>query len=131
MRVYAADAPDPREVAEARHAVSAWLRKAGVGIVDASAILVVTSELVTNSIRHARSAFELSVELVDDAVRIEVFDRDTRIPVVQDADGSATGGRGMHIVATLAEQWGVQTEERNGIEGKSVWASMPLGRTDD
>ena len=67
----------------------------------------------------------MAVEATGDSVRIEVFDRDTRMPVLQGTDGGAIGGRGMHIVATVADEWGSSTETRDGIDGKVVWVVVP------
>lgn len=87
--------------------------------------MLVVSELVTNAVHHAQTAFSLDLSAADDRrVRIEVFDRDPRQPVVLGADDDATGGRGIRIVSTLAVLWGATIEERNGIPGKVVWAEV-------
>lgn len=126
MLVYEAESPDPSEVGRARRALREWLTSAGVRPDDTGDVMIVMSELVTNAVRHAGTAFELRCELEDHVVRIEVFDRDTRPPVLVGADAAATGGRGMVIIADLAEQWGVQTDEHDGVEGKVVWAEVRL-----
>jgi two-component sensor histidine kinase len=126
--VHQANEPEPSEVWRARHALARWLADQGIAAHSSQTAILVVSELVTNAVRHARTAFTVSAEIAGDCLRIEVFDRDTRPPVLQGPDGHATGGRGMQIIATIAEQWGVQTEERDGIPGKVVWAVAALDR---
>ena len=92
---------------------------------QADEVVVVVSELVTNAIRHARSAFVASIERAEDGgVRVEVFDLDSRQPTFMGADEDAVSGRGMQIVGALSSDWGSSTEERDGIHGKVVWAEL-------
>ncbi|WNM29689.1 hypothetical protein RKE30_04385 [Streptomyces sp. Li-HN-5-11] len=46
-----------------------------------------------------------------------------RLPVVRDAGCEEDGGRGLVLVAALAEEWG--TAPRAGAPGKTVWAVVP------
>jgi hypothetical protein len=61
-------------------------------------------------------------------LRLEVSDtRGERRPtVVPPADTDAESGRGLLIVTTLADEWGV-TDRRHG-PGKTVWASLKTAR---
>jgi anti-sigma regulatory factor (Ser/Thr protein kinase) len=122
--IYASEAPDQGDVRGARRALRAALSAAAVddGLLERG--LLVLSELVTNAVRHARSAFTVAVEADVTRVRIEVFDRDTRLPVAVAADDDAMGGRGLQIVGAYASEWGAGTEERDGIRGKVVWAEI-------
>ena len=86
----------------------------------ADSVLLVTSELVTNAITHARSRCELTVRLAPDVLRIEVFDDNDRIPSPLDVDGDAEHGRGLFLVAALARSWGIDPVEN----GKVVWAEL-------
>jgi two-component sensor histidine kinase len=92
---------------------------------------LIVSELATNSVRHARTFFEVTIEVVDGSIEIRVFDADTRMPFVIGTDEDATGGRGMQIVASTADGWGSHTEVRDGIPGKTVWARVAAARVDD
>jgi transcriptional regulator with XRE-family HTH domain/anti-sigma regulatory factor (Ser/Thr protein kinase) len=86
---------------------------------DAAALL--TSELVTNSVRHSRSDWvEVAIILTADVLRIEVSDQDrhTIRPRTPDFDG----GWGLTIVGELATRWGV---ERHSA-GKTVWIESDL-----
>lgn len=89
-------------------------------------VVAVTAELVGNSVRHAdplpggviRVAWRL---LRGDVVEVRVTDGGARsTPHIRHADLDAPDGRGLTIVAALADQWGV---ERDGL-GQSVWAQV-------
>jgi transcriptional regulator with XRE-family HTH domain/anti-sigma regulatory factor (Ser/Thr protein kinase) len=101
----------------------AALATTAIGIpVDAfDAAALVTSELVTNSVRHSRSDWvEVAIILTTDVLRIEVSDQDrhTIRPRTPDFDG----GWGLTIVGELATRWGV---ERHSA-GKMVWIECDL-----
>ncbi|GAA2477416.1 SpoIIE family protein phosphatase [Streptomyces gobitricini] len=97
------------------------------------AVLVV-GELVTNAVVHAGTTVELLFRLEDPAdgrpaaVVLEVSDhhptRTVRHEHVsqEDADGLDEYGRGLRLVAALAECWGITY--RPGL--KTVWARLPL-----
>ena len=89
----------------------------------ADAALVVT-ELATNAVLHAASAFSVSLLLSEDVIRISVEDG---VPVGH-PDGNrwlpATPGHGLGVVAAMAVRWGVETD----TVGKSIWAELPLPR---
>jgi anti-sigma regulatory factor (Ser/Thr protein kinase) len=94
--------------------------------------LLVAAELIANAIRHAQTEFTVTVRVRPGVVRLEVFDRDTRPPALLGLDSESTSGRGLHIVAGLASDWGWQTaEDDDGISGKRVWAELASGPTSD
>jgi|ERR1700678_2159551 anti-sigma regulatory factor (Ser/Thr protein kinase) len=77
--------------------------------------VLLTSELVTNALVHARDAttVTVTVTLTTALIRIDVHDDgQTGIPHWRDADSRAEDGRGFQIVNTLAQRWGF-TRERN------------------
>ena len=84
---------------------------------------LLSSELVTNAVVHARTSVELEAAYDDSSVlRIEVYDRspeDVDRSPRQPADG-AEGGRGLAIVARLACHWGVDPCS----PGKRVWFTL-------
>lgn len=84
------------------------------------AVLLV-SELATNAVSHAKSSFEVVVAVDDHRLRVEVCDADPGIPQVQWVPAGATSGRGILIVETLAESWGVSPQEGGG---KAVWFEL-------
>ncbi len=80
-----------------------------------------SSELVTNALRHGRGTIELRLTMFDAFVRIEVVDEGSdQAPAVRPEEPSEAGGWGLRIVDQLAVQWGV-------FEGTThVWADLPL-----
>ncbi|MEA2843202.1 MAG: hypothetical protein QOJ69_873 [Actinomycetota bacterium] len=110
--------PFPASVGTARRFVRDVLTTRMVGFVVVDTVELLTSEVVTNALVHARSAPELSVEVRQDAVRVEVGDRSTSEPVLQQPGPESASGRGMAIVEQLAAGWGV---EQVGGHGKRVW----------
>ena len=91
-------------------------RMVGLRVVDTVELL--TSEVVTNALVHARSAPDLLVFVRHDVVRVEVCDGSPDEPVLQQFDPESASGRGIAIVEQLASGWGV---ERMPDVGKRVW----------
>ncbi|MGC5010781.1 ATP-binding protein [Streptosporangium sp. DT93] len=85
--------------------------------------LLVISELVTNAVEHGGSACALRIRGGGDLVHGELFDPGEGTPRVCDRDMDATGGRGLQIVDSLADDWGV-THLPAG--GKIVWFVLSL-----
>jgi anti-sigma regulatory factor (Ser/Thr protein kinase) len=81
---------------------------------------IVASELATNAVRHARSPFLVTLTRTPAAVRIAVRDTSPERPVRVVRDDGEFGGRGVQLVAALANVWGVVDE----VDGKSVWAEV-------
>jgi anti-sigma regulatory factor (Ser/Thr protein kinase) len=91
-------------------------------------VTLLTSELVTNAIRHSRSgesggSVRLVVVAVTDGIRIEVTDSGSACgsPVVKD-DIYTCDGHGLFLVEAVADQWGYR---RCGA-GTTVWFSLGL-----
>lgn len=83
-------------------------------------VLLLTSEVVTNAILHARTPLRLTASVERGQVRVGVYDSLRLVPRVRAYRADAGTGRGMHLVAALADQWGV--EETSG--GKCVWFTV-------
>jgi anti-sigma regulatory factor (Ser/Thr protein kinase) len=94
-------------------------RRVGQDVVETVELL--TSEVVTNAIVHARAAPELVVRLSGARVRIEVHDASPAVPVRRLAGPYAASGRGIAIVDGLAGNWGVE----HVPDGKRVWFEVP------
>lgn len=96
-------------------------RAAGWGFVELEDLEVVTSELVTNAMVHARSPSVVEVRLVGpDCVEVAVSDTDPDPPVKRIPYEQHTRGLGLHIVDALCDEWGV----RAAVGGKTVWARV-------
>ena len=85
------------------------------------AVVMIASELVANAIVHGTEPVALAVAYQEPEVTVEVSDGDPRTERVRlrAADDPAPGGRGLMIVASLADRWGVRPSQR----GKTVWAT--------
>ncbi|MFF5480311.1 ATP-binding protein [Streptomyces sp. NPDC012935] len=111
---------DLRAVPEARRALRELLRHWGKpGRSDIAELL--TSELVTNAIVHTDHDAILTAIVGPHGLRVEVRDFVARRPRlrVPNAD-SCTNGRGLVLVQSLADDWGVRT---HGV-GKAVWFAL-------
>lgn len=111
--------PEPRAPRAARHFVADALRDA-VSDDTAEVAVLLTSELVTNAVVHARTPLRLEVDLDAGTLRVGVVDEAPRIPAVRRANDARLTGRGMNLVDALAGQWGVDPTP----PGKKVWFEL-------
>lgn len=89
----------------------------GLAVNDARLLV---SELVTNAVLHTRSPFSVSVASGPSKLRLAVHDRTTALPMPGERPSDARTGRGLRIVAAVADDWGVATTS----DGKTVWADL-------
>ncbi|WP_214411385.1 ATP-binding protein [Sphaerisporangium fuscum] len=112
----------PPSVTEARRFVTAFL--SGWPVVDTAELIV--SELATNAIRHSASKrfggrFYVGIQAHHDRVWLGVSDEGgSGAPAMLSPDEEQEGGRGLLLVATLADSYGVRGDEN----GRTVWAVM-------
>jgi serine phosphatase RsbU (regulator of sigma subunit) len=66
--------------------------------------------------------FTLRLRRGAEAIWVEVFDPDLRLPRLRTARATDEGGRGLYLVEQLATRWG----SRPTPEGKAVWFEVPL-----
>lgn len=110
---------DPLTPALARAALATTAIGIPVQAFEAAALL--TSELVTNSVRHSRSDWiDVAITLAADVLRIDVSDQDPQ--TVRPRTPGIDGGWGLRLVGELATRWGV--ERRSA--GKTVWVEFDL-----
>jgi anti-sigma regulatory factor (Ser/Thr protein kinase) len=110
----------PESVAGARQFVRELLSEEPREIVEAAELM--TSELATNSVRHADSDFELAILLSREEIRVEVSDRGQGQPVPRSPTPQEQSGRGLQIVQALSKDWGITPSPG----GKLVWFTLPL-----
>ncbi|MFI0186682.1 SpoIIE family protein phosphatase [Streptomyces sp. NPDC017082] len=111
---------DPAAVSRVRSSVTRRLADWGLEELAFTTELIL-SELVTNAIRYGRGP--IGVRLLRDRTLIcEVSDRSTTSPHLRYAASTDEGGRGLFLVAQLAERWGT----RYTPHGKVIWAEQPL-----
>jgi anti-sigma regulatory factor (Ser/Thr protein kinase) len=114
----------PEHVREARAFAARTLGELGAAAraVSDTAVLL-TSELVTNAVRHSRSraaggTIAVVILRVPGGVRVEITDdgSERSAPVVK-GDTFASDGHGLFLVESMAEQWGWL----RGVTGTTVW----------
>jgi hypothetical protein len=111
---------DVRAVPETRHALRRLLDDWGrPGRVETAELLA--TELVTNALVHTDRDAELTATVGPHKLRVEVRDCIARLP--RGADGDETHGRGLLLVASLADAWGVRAHGG----GKVVWFELVDG----
>ncbi|MFJ9419360.1 SpoIIE family protein phosphatase [Streptomyces sp. NPDC101227] len=112
---------EPAAVAPVREAVVAQLTRWDLEEAAFTTELIL-SELLTNAIRYGTPP--VTVRLLRDRVlTCEVFDTSSTSPHLRYAATTDEGGRGLYLVAHLAERWGT----RYTPDGKIIWAELPVG----
>ncbi|MET8246397.1 SpoIIE family protein phosphatase [Streptomyces sp. NPDC005202] len=111
---------DPAAVADVRASVTRRLAQWGLDELTFTTELIL-SELVTNAIRYGSEPIRVRM-LRDRALICEVFDSSDTSPHLRYAATTDEGGRGLFLVAQLAERWGT----RYMPTGKVIWAEQPL-----
>ncbi|MEV8594309.1 ATP-binding protein [Streptomyces sp. NPDC052012] len=92
---------------------------------------LIVAELANNAATHGRVPgrnFQLLLYVVRDTLRIEVVDtRGDRLPCLRHTTSADQTGRGLTLVAALADRWGVTP----GLPPrKTVWAELTLPVTE-
>ena len=102
-------ATGPAAAAEARHRVRDAIRSWRVPV-DLDAALLLTSELVTNAVRHeagqGAQAVVLAIACSRGQLRVDVHDTSRSLPAVAEVSVDAETGRGLLLVETLSDEWG-------------------------
>ncbi|MCF1594364.1 ATP-binding protein [Streptomyces muensis] len=97
-------------------------------LVDRAALLL--SELATNAV-NAKTApgreIQVRFVLTGRELRVEVADASDEQPMMRHASNDDESGRGLQLVAALADSWGVEPRD---IVGKVVWARLMLPEGD-
>ncbi|MEV6314678.1 ATP-binding protein [Streptomyces sp. NPDC051776] len=127
----------PQASAHARALVGERLEFYGLGELAENA-LVVTSEMVTNAVRHgtSHSGVDLALQLTGDApehccVHVVVRDHGPGADLLRlhhesaPSDVLAASGRGLVLIEELAQAWG----DTNGPDGHTVWACLRCERS--
>jgi anti-sigma regulatory factor (Ser/Thr protein kinase) len=109
-----------------------WIRSclAGQSIGTESDVVLILSELVTNSVVHAHAdsaqLLRITVSRLKDHLRVAVSDNGSEtLPHVREAGDGARGGAGLRIVEFLSLGWGVN---RNDTGTTEVWCDIALSR---
>ncbi|MGP4043564.1 SpoIIE family protein phosphatase [Streptomyces sp. 2A115] len=119
---------DPEALTESRHmirtAVGAWGARERVDEIE-----LVADELITNALMHTEGSAVVTLRVLTGShrrLRVEVEDASSALPRRREAGESGVSGRGLLLVDSLADQWGV--EARGG--GKCVWCEFMVPEAD-
>jgi anti-sigma regulatory factor (Ser/Thr protein kinase) len=105
-------APTVESVGVGRRLVGEALSEWGLDSLSYTATLL-TSEVLTNSLLHARTQIVLTVERTgDQTVRISVHDGSRLVPRRRSHASDATTGRGLELLDRLAQSWRIEPDEQ-------------------
>jgi anti-sigma regulatory factor (Ser/Thr protein kinase) len=86
-----------------------------------SAVELMVSELATNSIRHAKSSFRITITREPGQVRVEVSDFAGGMPTLKSPGPDEPTGRGLRIVSLSSDTWGIT---QSAGPDKAVWFTV-------
>jgi hypothetical protein len=86
-------------------------------------VRLVASELASNALVHAQTAFSVTLAAFDATIVLTVRDDSLSLPTRRNARTMDAGGRGLEIVDIVSLEWGT-TQDRAG--SKAVWASFAI-----
>ncbi|MEU7580408.1 ATP-binding protein [Streptomyces sp. NPDC041068] len=115
-----------QSVPAARAFAGAALADWGIGGNRADDIVLCVSELATNALLHgvpSGRGFRLQLRRESDVLRVEVHDSGGGWPLPRfgvSENGDAESGRGLLLVAALADKWGISERD----PGKIVWCEF-------
>jgi GAF domain-containing protein/anti-sigma regulatory factor (Ser/Thr protein kinase) len=107
----------PEAAPMARQAARRRLKDWGVDAETAYTTELIVSELVGNAVRYGSPPVQLRL-IHDRTLTCEVGDATASAPRVKHARTIDETGRGLFIIASLADQWGTRYQP----QGKTVWA---------
>ena len=116
---YASDLMSPRAARrDLRTALEARLEPDALATVE-----LLTTELVTNAVQHARSTAQVTAAVTPRGLRIAVADAGPGVPSVRyGGPPEAERGRGLALVESLSSAWGIE----QSAAGKAVWFEVAL-----
>jgi two-component sensor histidine kinase len=83
----------------------------------------VVSELATNALVHAQTAFSVTLSASDTPVLLTVRDDSPALPEQRAARTLDASGLGLEIVAIIRSGWGINEDETGS---KAIWASFAI-----
>lgn len=112
--------PNPQTVAAVRDFLRDCLPTVDPDLVHTATLLA--SEIAANVVEHAQTDYEVRVRQSEQVLRVEIADGSSVIPAVRDLAVDADRGRGLQLLAGLADAWGVE----EAPTGKDVWFELVL-----
>ena len=115
-------ASESASLGAARSFVSAMLELWGCTDPD-EIVALLTSEIVSNAVRHATGNVTLEVTLLNrDELRVQARDESPDAPVIRSSNPGGVGGHGLTIIDSLSSRWGVERYD----DHKVVWFEAPV-----
>jgi hypothetical protein len=111
---------EPTAARAARSYARERLARWGLEGIEGETELIV-SELVGNAIRHAKGPIRLRL-IHSTSLICEVYDGSLTTPHIRRATENDEGGRGLQLVAAVAQRWGARYLD----DGKCIWAEQSL-----
>jgi anti-sigma regulatory factor (Ser/Thr protein kinase) len=111
----------PSSAGAARRFVAAHVADAHLSDISGTAELLI-SELVTNSLLHARTPMRVEVHTSEDTIRIAVHDECRVLGSRKPYAADAATGRGFVLLDSLADAWGTERTDW----GKVTWCTLSL-----
>ncbi|MGD0554698.1 MAG: ATP-binding protein [Streptosporangiaceae bacterium] len=110
----------PAAAGEARRRVTAAVRAWKVPV-DLDSAVLLTSELVTNALRHSGDGtVSIDISCSFGRLRVDVHDKSGSVPIQADPADDEETGRGLMLVETLSAEWGYYRTE----VGKAVYFTL-------
>lgn len=91
-----------------------------VSLADEALLLI--SEILTNAVQHAEGPIGVRLCRTATGLTVEVSDHSPHLPQPRRAADDEESGRGLLLVRTLADTWGVRPTD----EGKTTWFTLKL-----
>lgn len=117
----------PRAVHVARRTVRTALVAFGVEREAAEIAELLTSELVSNVVKHADSPLYVRTRALDGVVRVSVWDNHPELPQPLPPSTTEAFGRGLYLVHQLAHSWGqypLNPTTPAATPGKVTWFEL-------
>jgi len=105
---------------EGRRFVARTLREWAADATRIESVTLVANELVANAIVHAGSPPVLTLTQAGTDLVLRVSDDSCTAPVVRAPTNDEWSGRGLLLVESLSDRWGVDVE----AAGKCVWVAF-------
>lgn len=112
--------PVPRLVGDARRFVLEHAPDLPADVEDA--LVLLTSELVTNAVLHARTPIELGITIGDTSLLVTVHDQDLARQEQDPYGARREGGWGLGLVGALAQESAMDAHPEGG---KTAWFRLP------
>jgi anti-sigma regulatory factor (Ser/Thr protein kinase) len=108
-------------VPTAASSARAFIRKNNCRVHDGTTLddaLLLVTEIVTNAVLHGAPPLAVAVECSEKAVEVRVRDGSVVQPRLRLVTAEDEDGRGMLLLSSVADDWGV---DQLGSGGKEVW----------